>query len=48
MLSGEYVVAAAITNPDHHDHHDSEGATLIGLVPLARGLNRIAARAIEV
>ena len=48
MLSGEYGVAADMHNPDHHDYRDTEGATLIGLVPRARLLNRTVARAIGV
>ena len=45
-MSGEYVLGVATYNIKIRDHNDLEGATQLGLVPLARLLNRVAARTI--
>ena len=48
MVSGEYMIGAATYDANHHDPTDSDGASQIGLVPLARLLDRRAARTITV
>ena len=45
VASGEYAVPAT-THNQHNDHYNSDHA-LLGLVPLARQLNRVAPRAID-
>ena len=47
MISGEYVVGAPTYNILHHDDNDCDGTTELGLILVARLLNRVAARTIE-
>ena len=47
LLSGKYVVGASTCNLHLHDHNDRDGSAQLGLIPVARLLNRVVARALD-
>ena len=48
LVTGEYMIGVAPRGANYHDPADSEGAAQLGLLPLARLLDRRVARTITV